>query len=172
MLLLRTKKHQNTEGVFFNSKFISKYFKMATKFLTRIGCSIGLIVLLTAAFLPINVTEKQAIERAEQFIKDNGYTLAPADTTKLHFELFDHREKSLDDILKMRHNLLNPKAFCISDGRDDWDVGFLSSYIKMNELDSAQKQTDLSGIAVIVAKDGNGIRMAHKQPLFSYFKKL
>lgn len=118
------------------------------------------------------VTKEQAIKLVEQFIVDNGYTTLPADKSKLNFELFDRYENNVDSILKHRQNTLQQKAFCISEDKDRWDVGFLSTSVDLNELDSIQRQTNLSGRTIIVMKDGKEIRIAHKEPLFSQFKKL
>jgi hypothetical protein len=116
--------------------------------------------------------KEQAIKLAEQFIIDNGYTSLPADKSKLSYELFDQLENNVDSILKRRHNTLQSKAFCISENKDRWNVGFLSTEVNLSKLDSKQRQTDLPGRAVIVMKDGKEIRIAHKDPLFSRFIKL
>jgi hypothetical protein len=118
------------------------------------------------------LTKDQAIKLAEQFIVDNGYTNLPADKSKLSYELFDMYENNVDSILKRRYNTLQPKAFCYSEDKDRWHIGFLSVGVNLNTLDSLQLQTDLQGRAVIVMKNGKGIRIAHKDPSFSYFKKL
>lgn len=118
------------------------------------------------------ITKEEAIQLAEQFIIDNGYTNLPADKSKLSFELFDQNKINVDSILKHRYNTLKPKAFCISEDKDLWNVGFLSNKVDLNRLDSIQRQSNLSGRAVIVMKDGKAIRIAHKTPLFSYFIKL
>jgi hypothetical protein len=134
----------------------------------------GLAWSLTFAFQSNNqVKEQQAIKLAEQFIADNGYTNFPANKSKLSYEMFDQLgENNLDSILKYRHNTLQPKAFCISEGEDRWDVGFLSTSVDLTKPDSIQRQNNLSGRAVIVMKDRKEIRIAHKDPLFSHFKKL
>ena len=135
--------------------------------------SIVLVWGLTSAFQTTDqMTKEQAVKLAEQFIIDNGYTNLPADKSKLSYELFDRYENNVDSILKRRHNTLQPKAFCISEDKDRWDVGFLSTGVDLSKLDSIQRQTNLSGRAVLVMKDGKEIRIAHKDPLFSYFIKL
>lgn len=135
--------------------------------------SLVLVWGLTSAFQTTDqMTKEQAVKLAEQFIIDNGYTNLPADKSKLSYELFDQYENNVDSILKRRHNTLQPKAFCISEDKDRWDVGFLSTGVDLSKLDSIQRQTNLSGRAVIVMKDGKEIRIAHKDPLFSYFIKL
>ena len=135
--------------------------------------ALGLIWGMTSSFQETNgLTKEQAILLAEQFIIDNGYTALPANKSKLNYELFDRYANDVDSVLIRRSNTLHKKAFCISEEDDRWDVGFLSTSIDINKLDSTKRQTDLSGRAVIVMKDGNEIRIAHKEPLFSYFVKL
>jgi hypothetical protein len=138
---------------------------------TFVVIAIGLVGLLITSFcVKSDLTQEQAVHLAEQFVIDNGYTNLPADKSKLIFELFD--ETNVDTLIIHRHNILQPKAFCISEDKDKWDVGFLYVNIDIKKLDSVQLQTDLPGRAVIVMKNGKEIRMAHKQPLFSRFKKL
>jgi hypothetical protein len=134
---------------------------------------LGLFWGLTSSFQRTSkLTKKQAIELAEQFIIDNGYTTQPANKSELNKELFDRYESNIDSILIRRSNTLHRKAFCISENEDRWGVGFLSTNIDINKLDSIKRQTNLPGRAVIVMKDGKKIRIAHKEPLFSYFEKL
>ena len=117
------------------------------------------------------LSKEEAIKLAEKFIVDNGYTSLPSDKSKLSYELFDS-ENNVDYILKGTRNSLNPKAFCISEDTDRWNVGFLSSSVDKSKLNSSQRNSNLKGRAVIVMKSGNEIRIAHKEPLFSYFEKL
>jgi hypothetical protein len=119
-----------------------------------------------------SLTEEQAVKLAEQFIIDNGYTNLSADKSKLSYELFDEYENHIDSILKQRHNTLQAKAFCISEDKDRWNIGFLSVGVDPSKLDSLQRQADLSGRAVIIMKEEKEIKIAHKAPLFSQFKKL
>ena len=133
--------------------------------------AVGIIWGFTSSFQKTNeLTKEQAIKYAEQFIIDNGYTNLPANKTKLNYELLD--ENDVDKVIARRKNTLHKKAFCISENEDRWDVGFLSTSIELNKLDSEKRKTDLSGRAVIVMKNGKQIRIAHKEPLFSYFEKL
>jgi hypothetical protein len=135
--------------------------------------SVGLIFIMTTAFDKAKkLTQDEAIKLAEQFIKDNGYSSFPADTSKLSYEMFDGRENDIEKLLKRRQNMLQDKAFCVAEDDERWNVGFLAADIKLSELDSNQIKTDLPGRAVIVYKNGTEIRMAHKMPAFSYFKKL
>lgn len=145
------------------------------KILTLSIISIGTLLILFSGVQTKNVLSKdQAIKLAEQFIVDNGYTNLSADKSKLSFELLDQlgNDINVDSILKWRYNTLQLKAFCIGEDNDSWDVGFLSTKIDITKLDSVQINSNLPGRAVIVMKDGKEIRMAHKDPLFSTWKKL
>jgi hypothetical protein len=134
---------------------------------------LGFFLMLITAFKTNEVvTREQAIILSEQFVINNGYTSLPADTSKLSYELFDSYRESINSMLQERHNKLHPKAFCISEDDDRWDVGFLSTSINVGKLDSISRQTDLSGRAIIVYKNGKEIRIAHKFPVFSRFEKL
>lgn len=147
--------------------------KSIIKISTLTILTIVLVWGLTSAFRPNDqLTKEQAVKLAEQFIIDNGYTNLPADKSKLSYDLFDQYENNVDSILKHRRNNLQAKAFCISEDKYRWDVGFLSIGVDLSKLDSIQRQTNLSGRAVIVMKDGTEIRIAHKDPIFSYFIKL
>lgn len=130
------------------------------------------VLLLFASFRSLNIiTKEKAIEVAENFIRINGYTAAPAVKSQLSYELSD-QFYSVDALLKHRYNSLHEKAFCIAKYRNQWYVGFLSSTVKPDELDSIQRKSDLPGRAVIVPADGKEVRMAHKEPMFSLFDKL
>jgi hypothetical protein len=120
------------------------------------------------------IDEQEAIKLAEDFVKRNGYTKAPVDTLvyKLSYELFDQFENSIKSIVKKRHNTLQPKAFCILHSGDVWHIGFLRPSVKLNGLDSASKNADLPGRCVIVKDNGTEMRIEHKMPLFSHFRKL
>lgn len=143
------------------------------KILALSAFSLGTLLVLISAFKTVEpLTKELAIKLAEQFVIDNGYTNFPADKSKLNHELLDVYRSNVDSILKRRHNTLQPKAFCICETKDSWDVGFLSISVNLNKLDSLQRQTNLSGRVVIVMKNGQEIRIAHKAPLFSHFKKL
>lgn len=134
---------------------------------------LGMILLLMTASKnqSASLGKNEAIATAEEFIRDNGYTDLPPKTSKLRNELFDDLEPK-DSVLKYRRNTLQPKAFCISENKTEWHVGFLSSGVNLATLDSSLLDSDLHGRAVIVEKNTHEIRMAHKTPLFSHFERL
>ncbi|MDH4474305.1 MAG: hypothetical protein QE487_16995 [Fluviicola sp.] len=118
------------------------------------------------------LTEKQAVELAEQFVKDNGYTDSPADKSNLSFELMDQTGEDVSVILERRHNTLHSKAFCISEDNGVWHIGFLAHSVDISNMTALELNNDLSGRVVIVDRKSHKVRMAHKDPLFSMFRKL
>jgi hypothetical protein len=118
------------------------------------------------------LTEKGAIDLAEQFVKDNGYTDAPANESSISFELMDQTGEDVSVILERRHNTLHPKAFCISEDRDVFHIGFLAHRVDISNMETLELNNDLSGRAVIVDRKSHKVRIAHKDPLFSFFRKL
>ncbi|TGE23607.1 hypothetical protein [Hymenobacter metallicola] len=118
------------------------------------------------------VSQQQAIQVAEVFIQQNGYTFNPAKASAFQYELFDAEEKDVRAILNARRNSLHPKAFCIIERPDSWHVGFLSTSERLLSLNASQRQADLAGRVVVVSKHKKEVSMAHKEPLFSNFKKL
>ena len=144
-------------------------FRMSTKIMFL---SIFSSFFAFSAFKSNNaITQEQAIRLAEEFIANNGYTSLQADTTKLSYELFDGYFKK-EEMLNKRHNTLQAKAFCISEDKDRWNIGFLYASVAINKLDSLKSQSHIQGRAVIVTKNGKKVWMAHKEPIFSYFTKL
>lgn len=138
----------------------------------RIIC-IGLLWIATSAFhIKKSLTRDRAIKLAEKFVIENGYTDRPANRLKVVRELNDILDYTLENVLKRRYKTLQTKAFCIVEKGDSWHVGFLSVSVDLSNLDSLQRQTNLSGRVVIVPKNGKEIHIAHKMPLFSQFEKL
>lgn len=118
-----------------------------------------------------NITQVKAILLAETFVKENGYTLSKPNRSKLKFEGYDN-QANIDEVLNMRYNNFYEKAFCISEDVRGWHVGFLSTSVDIKKMTKKQKQSDLSGRAVFVSKNGKEIYIMHKDPRFSFFKKL
>jgi hypothetical protein len=148
--------------------------KVSTKRFILAILIMGLTLVLTLSFQTHDqVTEEQAIELAEKFIQENGYTILPPNRSKLSYELFDVYEVNVDSFLKRRYNTLQPKAFCVYENDDRWSIGFLSARrIEEHMTEPVNERESPSGRAVIVTKDGKEIRMAHKTPVFSVFRKL
>ena len=117
------------------------------------------------------LTENQAVAIAEDFIKWNGYTEFPADETKVSYESTDRFLGDKKAILRDRYNSLHPSAFCILKQENGRAIGFLSGKVDRGSISPKNLNTDLSGRAAIVNTKGE-VRMEHKDPLFSYFRKL
>lgn len=114
------------------------------------------------------ISQSEAIRLAEEFIIENGYTFEKPNESKMKFEMFD---REINKVIKERHNTLQKKAFCISKDKE-WNIGFLSTNVKLKKMTIEQKKGDLDGRAVKVSLDGKKISIAHKDPLFSFFEKL
>ncbi len=103
------------------------------------------------------MTETQAIDFAEKFIERNGYTNLPPDKRNLAFESIEW-ESDADEMLKMRHNTLESKAFGISQSRKGDSVGWTVVFRYKNPSDS---QTRKNGRAVTMNPDGSKARVEH-----------
>lgn len=99
------------------------------------------------------LTEAQAIEFAEKFIRQNGYTDLPPDKENLASESIEW-ESNVDEMLKTRHNTLERKAFGISRGRKGNSVSWTVVFKYKN---SSSK----NGRAVTIDLDGNKARVEH-----------
>ncbi len=103
------------------------------------------------------LTEAQAIEFAEKFIAQNGYTDLPPDKENLAHESIEW-ESNLDEMLKMRHDSLERKAFGISRGRKGNSVGWTVVFKYKSASDRA---TSKNGRAVTMNLDGSKARVEH-----------
>ena len=130
-----------------------------------------IFILATPKLQQKEIDLKEAVQLADNFVRINGYTLEPGDSTQLQYELFDHLNKHNSDILKSRHNTLQAHAFCYYEDENAWHIGYLLASVKPNE-NGLEGPTNLPGRAVKVMKTGKEITMVHKDPLFSSFKKL
>jgi len=122
---------------------------------------------------PKKMTQKQAVKKAEDFIRRNGYTEAPLDTSQYPLT-FEHIEATLDirTLLNSRKSSLHPRAFCVLHDSAGWRIGFLSTIIDPQTLDAASRKTDLPGRTVTVPANGAELRVEHADPQFSKYKKL
>lgn len=98
--------------------------------------------------------EQTAIQAAERFIADNGYTDLPPlkDARQLTYESLEW-ESDPEKMLQHRHDTLERKAYSISPHSKNgpgWTVGF--------RLKNGDTKT---GRAVTMDKDGGNIRVEH-----------
>lgn len=143
-------------------------------FKTQILGLVIFVLLLIALFYFFNtkeISKNKAIQIAEKFIVENGYTEHPADKLKIEYELFD-QYMNIDSILYFRHNTLYKNAYYTSQDEENWHIGFLSSKVDLSKIDDEKFSHELVGRIVIVSKDGNQVKIEHKDPIFSMFDKL
>ena len=144
---------------------------MKTLFLIVFSLLLGDSFLLFAQNKIAN--EKEVIRLAEDFIKRNGYTESPVDTSKYKFaHEFMYDDFKVDSvIIKKRYNSLYPKAMYIAYQPEwkEWMVGFIYTTVRKEGLDSMKNPP---GRAVDYYEDTHFLKMEHKNPEFSFWKKL
>lgn len=118
----------------------------------------------------VPLDEQTAIQVAEKFIADNGYTDLPpmSDTSKLTPESIEWQH-GVDQILQSRHNTLERKALSFSDdryGKKGWTIGF--RYKGATE-GVGRVSIEEHGRAVTMDIDGGNMRVEHVEV---FLKKL
>ena len=102
-------------------------------------------------------SETQAVEFAEKFIRQNGYTDLQPDKEHLALESIEW-ESDVVKVLKMRHDSLEQKAFGISPHRKSGSPGWTVVFRYKHRSDS---QTRKNGRAVTMNLDGSDARVEH-----------
>ena len=133
---------------------------------------LGLAPQMTMAQSGSLLSLDKAIQKAEEYIRVNGFTSEVADTTKMSAEFLYDDGSSKTAIAAKRKNTLYPKAFCRSEDEWYWHIGFLSTTVDWQKLTPEEKAGNLPGKVALVAKDFSQIREAHKKALFSKWIKL
>jgi hypothetical protein len=132
---------------------------------------IFLFILLVHSANAQQISETEIISIAEKFVADNGFTEAEAKRNEIDYELFESSQ-DIELILNNRKNTLHPKAYCILKSDRGWHVGFLSTSVNFQNASHKSITQDFAGRAITISPDGRTIRIAHKSPLFSKFKKI
>ncbi len=109
----------------------------------------------TKTVLPL--TERQAVEFAEKFIADNGYTDLPADQKNFTHESIES-DSNTAEILKSRFKTLENKAFGISRGRRSQQPGWT---VVFRYRQNREEQSKKNGRAVTMDIDGTNPRVEH-----------
>lgn len=99
------------------------------------------------------ITPSQAIERAEAFVRANGYTDAPADRAAISAESIEW-SSDLDEILAERRGTLKPQAYGYRRYAGGYAVLFLYA-----------TGDDQVGRAVTMDLAGEGLRVMHQDAL-------
>jgi len=107
------------------------------------------------------ISEKEAIQIAEEFVKVQGYTNVPASAPKeeIIFEFMDIGKA--EDILQYRRGTLNPQAVGARQEGSNWLVGFRYAKLK------PERDT---GRAVRMNRNGENPRIVHEDIFLSFFK--
>ncbi|HEX9961054.1 MAG TPA: hypothetical protein VGB00_08980 [Pyrinomonadaceae bacterium] len=112
--------------------------------------------------------EEKAVRLAEEFIRRNGYTDAPADKNNLSRETVEY-SGNVDDLLEQRRNSLEPKAYGVSPvGRGNqkgWTVVFRhSSRFRDNfkVKDKLVSDPEKGGRAVTMNENFQNLLVEHK----------
>ena len=107
--------------------------------LFRLICISILLLFSSAVVLPAQkreLSEKEAVRLAEEFVAQNGYTDLRADKSKLADETIEWKS-NIDDMLRQRHDTLAQKAYGIVHGRKGgalgWTVVFRYSHPSNNQ---------------------------------------
>src|SRR5690349_15601739 len=111
------------------------------------------------------LTEDEAIARAEEFIKDNGYTDLPPSEDKSKLVAESVTGGTDAEALKQRHNTLEPKAYGIlQDGRsgDDWCVVFRYNQNNIEHRRLIPQMTGRWGRAVAMDRFGENLKVEHQ----------
>src|SRR5262245_59655886 len=117
------------------------------------------------------LTEAEAIQAAEKFIADNGYTDLPpiADKTKLAYESVEWASDS-DELLKQRHNTLERKAYGLRNNGRLMKPGLT---IVFRRTDKCRDCKIEFGRWVTMDPYGRNMRVEHKDfPLVNVTRKL
>ncbi len=97
------------------------------------------------------ITGEEAIEQAERFIIQQGYTNLPAQLSQLKFEK-DEYASDTSKILSYRKNMLEMKAFAAKQHGGSWSVGFM--YVnKENNIGRAVTMDTLGVNTIMQAKE-------------------
>jgi hypothetical protein len=110
------------------------------------------------------LTARQAVALAEQFIAQNGYTDLPPDKTKLSYETIEW-ERDLDRMLNRRHDTLERRAYGILRGRKGGEPGWTVVFCY-------KAHCGATGRAVTMNLDGSEPRVEHVDFFLRRAKKL
>jgi hypothetical protein len=128
-----------------------------------------LVTVLAAAQMPArseSISRGAAVEAAERFVVQNGYTDASATQVKERLDP-ESLERSMDraKLLSARFNTLKPKAIGLRHARrgrpQGWSVAF-------DYMDPPTKDVAVCRV-VTMAEDGSEARMEHVDGFRSYF---
>lgn len=103
------------------------------------------------------MSESQAVQLAETFIALNGYTDLPPDKAHLAYETIED-VSNVDEMLRMRYDTLERKAYGLSSGRKGGSPGWTVAFQYRNQ---SYRQKGENGRAVTMNPDGGEMRVEH-----------
>jgi hypothetical protein len=115
----------------------------------------------------MGLTEVQAVEWAERFIAQNGYTDLPHDRDHITHEAVEWKSE-LNQLLKMRHDTLERKAFGISRGRKGGQPGWTVVFRYRNPSHGEMNKT---ARAITMNRDGSDMRVEHIDFILAFIDK-
>lgn len=128
-----------------------------------------IVLLLPGLVWPASLSKEEAIQTAERFVLENGYTNAPREQVKAQLdhesiELIGEGKDTREKLLAQRVDTLKPKAIGIrkgrKGGRDGWSVAF--EYREPSLNDTCR--------VVTMNLDGTDMQVEHVDGILSRFK--
>lgn len=147
--------------------------------MTKTLTGLGLIAMIICSFQTTkSISQNEAIQIAEKFIEQNGYTLIAPDKKYVQYGINDDifikkdgkRLRDEDFILAQRHNTLYKGAFYVTEGANDWYVGFVYTAIDTNNLNNLLGK--IVGRVVTVSKSNADVHLKHLPSSFSQFERI
>jgi hypothetical protein len=120
---------------------------------------IYILLLFTSCASTQNLTKNEVIEIAENYVIEHGYSDKKIDLEKseIDSDILDQYQTS-ENVVELRHNLLNSKAVYSKKVENGWIIGFKYKNEKFNEI--------LNGIrfgkGVWISENGKEIRLFHE----------
>lgn len=134
----------------------------------KLRTAVVFLVLLCASLSNAQMkklSEAQAVELAEKFIAQNGYTDLPPEKDKIVHESIE-LVSNVDVMLKRRHNTLEREAYGLSRGRKNGSPGWTVVFRR-----SGDNGTGKLGRAVTMNLDGRKMRVEHVSFILSRVDK-
>ena len=151
------------------AKSLSQVMYFGERMKMRVLFHSAVLLLLPALAWSASLSKEEAIQTAERFVLENGYTNAPRETVKAQLdhesiEMIVEGKEAREQLLAARVDTLKPKAIGIRRGRkggsDGWSVAF--EYTNQSLNDTCR--------VVTMNLDGTKIRVEHVDGILSFFK--
>ncbi|MCH4554119.1 hypothetical protein [Aestuariibaculum lutulentum] len=124
---------------------------------------IYILLIFTSCASTQNLTKNQAIEIAESYVIEQGYSdkIIDLKKTKIDSDILDQYQTP-EKIAELRHNLLNSKAVYSKKTENGWIIGFEYKNEKFNEIQDGIR----FGKGVLILENGKEIKMFHENIRF------